>query len=233
MTGIELSGIVLAVGRPSVRYALTPDPFQADIGQTRIVIAPPPVRRALADVLTGLAAPVAGEVSVRGIAVTRRPPGDRGIALVPADGGLLPHLTVEQNAGYALAGTGTREWRRTQVGRVLAELELTSLRRLRPHWLSAEQRMRVAVARARCLPGGTRAVVIEDSGTAAGRAAVMTAAAGHELAVVVLAGDESRGRELGIREPAGTLSRCRPVPAEVSGPAGSPQEPARPEEDSA
>lgn len=219
MTGIELSGIVLAAGRPPARYELTPDPFTVAAGQIRVIVVPPEAQRALADVLTGLATPVAGKILVSGTVVTDRPPADRGIALVPADGGLLPHLTVEQNTGYSLAGTGTREQRRAQVDRVLAELELVSLRRLRPHLLSAEQRLRVAVARARCLRGGTSAVVVEDAGTAASRAAVVTAAAGDDLAVIVITCDEGRAAELGalesgVRGPgARLLARCRPLPS--------------------
>jgi ABC-type taurine transport system ATPase subunit len=225
MTGIELSGLILAVGR---RHVLDPDPLGVAAGQVGVIVAPPTAGTVLADVLTGLAAPVSGQVLAGGKNVTGRPAGHRGIALVPAGGGLLPHLTVERNAGYGLAGTETREQRRARVERVLAELELTSLRRLRPHELSAEQRLRVAVARAKCLPAGTYAVVIEDCETAACRAAVATAA-GQDLAVVVITGSEDRARELGARDPgaedpgARVLARCHPVQPERMPPdAGQP-----------
>jgi ABC-type taurine transport system ATPase subunit len=219
MTEIELSGIILAVGSPRAGhegYEIAPDPFGVAAGQTGVIVAPPEAKTALADVLTGLAAPISGEVYVRGAAVAGLAPGSRGIALVPAGGGLLPHLTVERNAGYALAGAGTREQRRARVEEVLGWLELTSLRRLRPHELSAEQRLRVAVARAMCLPGGASAVVVEDCGTAACRAAVTTAA-GQELAVVVITGTSDRAVGLGGPVPpqAQALARavacCRPV----------------------
>lgn len=221
MTGIELSGLILAAGR-SVACEVDPDPFGVAAGQAGIIVTPPEVRQGLADVLTGLAAPAAGEVYVRGTAVTSLPPGHRGIALVPAGGGLFPHLTVERNAGYALAGTGTRDQRRAQVDEALGLLELTSLRKLRPDELSAEQRLRAAVARAMCLPDGAVAMVIEDCGTAACRAAITTAA-GQELAVVVITGTEGRVADLGGPAPprAGAASRaqgrfqavarCRPV----------------------
>lgn len=200
------------------RHELTPDPFRVAAGEAGIIVAPPGARTSLADVLTGLAAPASGEVHVRGEEVTGAGPGHRGIALVPAGGGLLPHLTVERNAGYALAGTGPRGQRRARVEEVLGWLELTSLRRLRPHELSAEQRLRVAVARAMCLPGGAAVVVVEDCGTAACRAAVTTAA-GQELAVVVITGTADRVADLGGPAPLRfqTIGRCHPVqPAEVA-----------------
>ncbi|MBO0806150.1 MAG: hypothetical protein J2P25_24140, partial [Nocardiopsaceae bacterium] len=56
VTGIEVSGLRVA------GYGLTPDPYGVAAGQAGIVVAPEEVRRELADVLTGLAAPAAGEV---------------------------------------------------------------------------------------------------------------------------------------------------------------------------
>lgn len=216
-TGIRLSGIILPDGPAWPRYEIVPDQFEVAAGEAGVIVAPPVIRRLLADVLTGLAPLDAGEIYVRGREKTGLSPGQREIALVPADGGLLPHLTVERNAGFALAGTGPRKQRRARTRRVLDELELGSLGRLRPHQLSAEQRLRVAVARARCLPSpGACAVVVEDCGTGACQAAVATAA-GDDLAVVVIAGSEDRARELGAYDAvagesgARALARLRPV----------------------
>lgn len=215
--GIQLSGIILPDGPEWPRYEMAPDHFEVAAGETGLIVAPPVIRGLLADVLTGLTAPDAGEIYVRGKEMTGLSPGQREIALVPADGGLLPHLTVERNAGFALAGTGPRKQRRARVRHVLAQLELGSLARLRPHQLSAEQGLRVAVARARCLPPpGACAVVIEDCGTAACQAAVATAA-GDDFAVVVIVGSEDRARELGAcggiggASGARALARLRPV----------------------
>lgn len=227
-TGISLSGIILADCPPRPRCELTPDPFEVSAGQVGVIVAPPVIGTLLADTLTGLVKPDAGEIYVRGEAVTGLSPGRRQIALVPADGGLLPHLTVEKNAGFALAGSGSRKQRRARVGQVLANLELTSLRRLRPHQLSAEQRLRVAVARARCPRSpGTFAVVIEDCGTAACQAAVATAI-GEDLAVIAIVASTDRARELAGDAGAGgpgprMLGRCRPVrPEGGPGDAGQP-----------
>jgi ABC-type sugar transport system ATPase subunit len=53
--------------------------------------------------LAGLASPVRGDIWLGGVAVTGNPPGERRVGLVPAGGGLLPHLTVERNVAFGLA----------------------------------------------------------------------------------------------------------------------------------
>ncbi|MER5335827.1 ATP-binding cassette domain-containing protein [Micromonospora sp. NPDC002717] len=123
-------------------------------GASAALVADPPVGTAVARVVAGLAAPVAGQVLVGGRDVTGMPPPRRRIAYVPAGGALLPHLTVRRNIAY---GQRRRErvrevaddWTATVVDR----LELAPTLELRPHLLSEAQRFRVALARAvACLP---------------------------------------------------------------------------------
>lgn len=69
----------------------------------------------------------------------------RGVAVVPQDGALFPHLDVAGNVGYGLDPAGRRSGRIEQV------LELVGLAghgRRMPHQLSGGQQQRVAVARA-------------------------------------------------------------------------------------
>ncbi|MGH9213693.1 MAG: ATP-binding cassette domain-containing protein [Acidimicrobiales bacterium] len=104
---------------------------------------------ALARTVAGLVEPVSGQVVIHGIDVTDRPPSDRGIRYVPAGGGLLPHLTVEQNVRYGLHRSPVvkeeGEWR---VREAAERWDLTSVLGAHPHELSNEQWLQVAVARA-------------------------------------------------------------------------------------
>jgi ABC-type thiamine transport system ATPase subunit len=195
-TDVELRDLVWAAGKS---YCLDHDPFRISGGETGVIIAADAAGTALADVLLGLARPSRGLVYVRGVPVEARPPGRSGIALVPTGGGLLPHLTVERNVGFGLGGKVTGPARQAQVVEVLGKLQLTSLRRMRPHELSPDQRLRVAVARAICTPAGTAAVVVEDrGGRDSCRVAVMTAAE-QELAVLVITSMPGRAAEFPYR----------------------------------
>lgn len=192
MTDVELRDLVWAAGQ---RHCLDRESFRVAAGETGIIVAADAVGTALADVLLGLARPSRGVVYVREVPVGERPHDESGIALVPAGGGLLPHLTVERNVAFGLGGKVTRRARRERVAEVLGQLQLTSLRRMRPHELSLDQRLRVAVARAMCTPAGTAAVVVEDrGGRESCRVAVMTAAE-QELAVLVITSMPGRATE--------------------------------------
>jgi iron(III) transport system ATP-binding protein len=73
------------------------------------------------------------------------PPERRRIGYVPQEGGLFPHLTVQENVGFGLP-------RRERHGRSVRELiemaGLGGLERRYPHQLSGGQQQRVALARA-------------------------------------------------------------------------------------
>lgn len=153
-------------------------------GDVAVVIADRQVVTALADVLLGLTAPDDGDVRAGDADVTALPPGRRGIALVPAGGGLLPHLTVERNVEYA--GGDAFRWMR--------RLRLEGIARFHPHELSPVQRLQVALARA--LSTEPAAVVFEDR---IGHVPCRTAVAGarQHAAVLVLTDSERRGTALG------------------------------------
>ncbi|WP_030159638.1 ABC transporter ATP-binding protein [Glycomyces sp. NRRL B-16210] len=69
----------------------------------------------------------------------------RGVAIVPQEGALFPHLSVAANVGY---GLGRAERAAGRIGEVLELVGLAGLGSRMPHELSGGQQQRVAVARA-------------------------------------------------------------------------------------
>jgi molybdate transport system ATP-binding protein len=107
----------------------------------------------LLDCIAGLTTPDSGRVTVggrplfdsdRGINI---PIKNRNIGYVFQDLALFPHLSVESNVGYGLAGIDPRE-RELRIGRALESLGIADLRKRRPAQLSGGERQRVALARA-------------------------------------------------------------------------------------
>jgi len=90
-----------------------------------------------------------GTISIEGVEMTRMPPHRRPVNTVFQNYALFPHMSVEQNVGYALEvrGTPARE-RRERVGEALAMVGLGGMERRRPDQLSGGQQQRVALARA-------------------------------------------------------------------------------------
>ena len=104
---------------------------------------------AVARTVAGLAPPLSGQVLVESRDVTSLPPGRRQIGYVPRGGALLPHLTIRANIEYLV-------WRQESVHEIVRgwastliyQLELGPVLELRPHEVTAQQRMRGALARA-------------------------------------------------------------------------------------
>ncbi|GAA2499505.1 ABC transporter permease [Streptomyces gobitricini] len=81
--------------------------------------------------------------------VTGLPPHRRGVAWVPQDGALFPHLTALANTAYGLRARGVpREEARAAAQRWLDRLGVGHLAHRRPAQLSGGQAQRVALARA-------------------------------------------------------------------------------------
>jgi ABC-type thiamine transport system ATPase subunit len=188
---LRLHGLVWEAG---ARYAIDPDPLVVERRAVVVVVAEPASGAALADVIVGLARPVAGSVSLDKADITGRGPAGRRIALIPLGGGLLPHLSVAGNIAYAQGRMAP-----PRVTDIARRLRLSEVLHWHPHELSPVQRLRVAVARALCAQPEPVAVVIEDrDGHPACRAAAATARE-QDLAVLVITDSRDRGYELSGR----------------------------------
>jgi len=99
--------------------------------------------------LAGLDSVSDGQVLIGDEDVTRRPPGQRGIAMVFQQYALYPHMTVADNMAFGLRNIGLAEAeiaKRIAAAAQMLELEALLLRR--PSQLSGGQRQRVAIGRA-------------------------------------------------------------------------------------
>jgi molybdate transport system ATP-binding protein len=103
--------------------------------------------------LAGLLKPDAGCITIDGEPVFDAahridlPPWRRGLGLVVQNYALFPHLSVADNIAYGLGGLEKRA-QRQRVDELLERLDLSTLRRRRPHEISGGQAQRVALARA-------------------------------------------------------------------------------------
>jgi glycine betaine/proline transport system ATP-binding protein len=118
--------------------------------------------------LNGLLSPTAGEVFVQGQSVTRasakalRGIRQRSISMVFQHFALLPHLTVLDNAAYALEIQGVgREERRARAREILAKVGLADRADAMPDELSGGMRQRVGLARA--LTSGTGILLMDEA----------------------------------------------------------------------
>ncbi|GAA4403776.1 ABC transporter ATP-binding protein [Fodinibacter luteus] len=130
-----LRGVDLEVPSGSVTAVLGP----SGCGKTTLLRA-----------VAGFVRPEGGEIRI-GDAVVVGPgrhlaPERRGVALVPQEGALFPHLSVGQNVAFGLPRSERR--RSPRVAEVLELVGLAGYEDRRPDELSGGQQQRVAVARA-------------------------------------------------------------------------------------
>ncbi|WP_424534124.1 ATP-binding cassette domain-containing protein [Sphaerisporangium viridialbum] len=185
--------------------ALKPDPLVVEAGETAVVLAGDAAdAEAFTDVLLAQAWPLRGRIRIAGREIISLPADARGIALVPAGGGLFPHLTVEQNIAFGLRGPRGGGFHKGQVNYVAGRLNLQGFLAWRPHELSPDERLRVALARAMCHWQAARAVVIEDrAGYTPCHAAVSESLKAYpDLPVLVVSDDRHRVETL--RTPTGS-----------------------------
>src|SRR3712207_4839915 len=99
--------------------------------------------------LAGLEEVDSGAIRIGDRDVTDEPPKQRDIAMVFQNYALYPHMTVEENMGFALKLAGVRK---DEIARRVREaariLDLEDYLQRRPKALSGGQRQRVAMGRA-------------------------------------------------------------------------------------
>jgi multiple sugar transport system ATP-binding protein len=99
--------------------------------------------------VAGLEPITAGTVEIGDRVVNDLEPKERDIAMVFQSYALYPHMTVEQNMGFALKLAGVSKTETAErVGRAAAILGLDALLQRQPKQLSGGQRQRVAMGRA-------------------------------------------------------------------------------------
>jgi len=98
--------------------------------------------------LAGLEPTSSGRITIDGKDVTNLEPGDRDIAMVFQNYALYPHLTVEQNMGFALKlAKLPKADIKSKVHAAAETLGLTDYLKRKPKDLSGGQRQRLSIAR--------------------------------------------------------------------------------------
>ncbi|NLX49454.1 MAG: ABC transporter ATP-binding protein [Methanospirillum sp.] len=106
-------------------------------------------KSALLQTIAGLVPVSSGTIAVDGRDLTRIPPEERGIAIVPQHYALFPHLSVQENVAFGLRARGVPAPRAREEARAaLDRLEIGHLADRRPATLSGGERQRTAIARA-------------------------------------------------------------------------------------
>ncbi|GAA1551327.1 hypothetical protein GCM10009804_05040 [Kribbella hippodromi] len=131
-----------------------PERLRIDVGEQRAVVVPHATdRRRLADVVTGLEEPPRGALVLPG----------GPVRLVPAEGGLLPHLTVLGNVihGHRATHPVTRQAAKEESLVKAVGCGLEDVLDRYPHEITPGRRRLAGVARA--LGAYPRVIVLEDA----------------------------------------------------------------------
>ena len=147
MAEIVFRGVHKSYGRLEVIHGVD---LEVGAGEFIVMLGPSGCGKStLLRMVAGLEAITAGTVEISGRVVNRLEPRERGCAMVFQNYALYPHMTVEQNIGYALKIAGVaRTERRARVEAVASSLDLGDLLDRKPAQLSGGQRQRVAMGRA-------------------------------------------------------------------------------------
>lgn len=124
--------------------------LDAEPGTTIAVVGPNGAgKTTLLRALLGLTPRAHAELRLGGLDVSRLPPHRRGVAWVPQDGALFPHLSALTNTAYGLRAHGVpRAEARRRAQQWLDRLGVGGLAARKPAQLSGGQAQRVALARA-------------------------------------------------------------------------------------
>ncbi|MGQ0845591.1 MAG: ABC transporter ATP-binding protein [Sporichthyaceae bacterium] len=163
MSEMRVRGLHKAFGKTQVLTGL--DLFVAERSLTAVLGPSGCGKTTLLRLIAGFGAPDAGEIWIGGTRVSWAggglAPERRSVGIVPQEGALFPHLSVERNVAFGLRGAQwPRNSRGARVGELLELVGLAGYGRRMPHELSGGQQQRVAVARA--LAPGPALVLLDE-----------------------------------------------------------------------
>lgn len=149
MSGLLVRGLVLryaGASTPAVRGL----EFHVPTGSLTALLGPSGCgKSSVLRAVAGLLQPEAGQVSINGRDLGALPPEQRRVALVFQSPSLFPHLSVLENARFALDAAGVAPAQADERARTaLAAVGLLEEAARRPRMLSGGEQQRVALARA-------------------------------------------------------------------------------------
>ncbi|WP_299666454.1 sn-glycerol-3-phosphate ABC transporter ATP-binding protein UgpC [uncultured Psychromonas sp.] len=147
MAAISLHQVVKRFGETEIIHGVD---LEIKEGEFTVFVGPSGCGKStLLRLIAGLDDITSGTLSIGDIDVTNVEPADRGVAMVFQSYALYPHMTVEENMGFALkmANVEISEIKK-QVKKASDILQLEPLLNRKPKELSGGQRQRVAIGRA-------------------------------------------------------------------------------------
>ncbi len=147
MSKVRLSGIGKKFGTVEVIRDLN---LEVGEGEFCALLGPSGCGKStLLRMIAGLEDVTEGKIYFDDEDVTEELPTERGIAMVFQSYALYPHMTVEQNIGFALrVARAPKQEAATRIAKVANLLGLSDLMHRKPAQLSGGQRQRVAIGRA-------------------------------------------------------------------------------------
>jgi iron(III) transport system ATP-binding protein len=151
MTELRIEGLSKAYG-PDAPNVLDGLDLTVPGGALAAVLGPSGCgKTTLLRIIAGFLRADAGSVTVGGRVLTgpgvHLPPERRRIGIVPQEGALFPHLSVERNVSFGLTGLD-RTARRRRTEKMLDLVGLAGYGERMPHELSGGQQQRISLARA-------------------------------------------------------------------------------------
>ncbi len=147
MSEISIRDVKKSYGRNTVVHGMD---LKIASGAFAVILGPSGCGKStLLRMIAGLETITSGEIAIDGTIVNKLEPRERGCAMVFQNYALYPHMTVEDNIGYALKVAGVpKAERKKRVAAVAEALALTDFLARKPSQMSGGQRQRVAMGRA-------------------------------------------------------------------------------------
>lgn len=147
MASIEIRDLCYGIGKNDIIKNIS---FSVKDGEFFVLCGPSGAgKTTILRLITGELEPECGDILVNGKSVIRLPMQERGVILVAQDNQLFPHMTVYENAAFALKA---KHIPRTEIKKQLDELavrfRLENHMQHYPHELSGGQKKLAAILRA-------------------------------------------------------------------------------------